>query len=174
MLVVIKYCQWEYKFMKKVLYSIILFLVVVLFVFVVLFFNMLNKKNLEITLLQQQVTNVSQNSALDKELQECMAKENYTTTGMSKCVEEQSISLENEVTHKVQLLNTKLPNDKLFLLQNSQNKWIEYKKAELLLVQAVLQQRDGTINTNISSGDNFKFLQRRVDDLSSYLFDLGE
>lgn len=160
--------------MKKVLYSIILFLVVVLFVFVVLFFNMLNKKNLEITLLQQQVTNVSQNSALDKELQECMAKENYTTTGMSKCVEEQSISLENEVTHKVQLLNTKLPNDKLFLLQNSQNKWIEYKKAELLLVQAVLQQRDCTINTNLSSGDNFKFLQRRVDDLSSYLFDLGE
>lgn len=156
--------------MKKVLYSIILFLVVVLFVFVVLFFNMLNKKNLEITLLQQQVTNVSQNSALDKELQECMAKENYTATGMSKCVEEQSISLENEVTHKVQLLNTKLPNDKLFLLQNSQNKWIEYKKAELLLVQAVLQQRDGTINTNLSSGDNFKFLQRRVDDLSSYLF----
>ena len=70
--------------MKKVLYSIILFLVVVLFVLVVLFFNMLNKKNLEITLLQQQVTNVSQNSALDKELQECMAKENYTTTGMSK------------------------------------------------------------------------------------------
>ena len=46
----------------------------------------------------------------------------------------------------------------------------EYKKAELLLVQAVLQQRDGTINTNLSSGDNFKFLQRRVDDLSSYLF----
>ncbi len=160
--------------MKKVLYSIILFLVVVLFVLVVLFFNMLNKKNLEITLLQQQVTNISQNSALDKELQECMAKENYTTAGMSKCVDEQSISLEKEITHKVQLLNTKLPKDKLFLLQNSQNKWIEYKKAELLLVQAVLQQRDGTINTNLSSGDNFKFLQRRVDDLSAYLFNLGE
>lgn len=160
--------------MKKVLYSIILFLVVSLFVLIFLFFNMLNKKNLEITLLKQQITNVSQNSDLDKELQECMAKENYTTVGMSKCVDEQSISLEKEITHNVQLLNTKLPKDKLFLLQNSQNKWIEYKKAELLLVRAVLQQQEGTINTNLYSGDNSKFLQRRVDDLSAYLFYLGE
>lgn len=160
--------------MKKVLYSIIFFLVIVLFALVALFFNILNTKNLEITLLKQQIINFNQSSDLDKDLQECMAKENYTTAGMSKCVDKQSISLESEINRNVRLLNTRLPKDKLFLLRNSQNKWIEYKKADLLLVQAVLQQQEGTINTNLYSGDNFKFLQRRVDDLSSYLFDLGE
>lgn len=156
--------------MKKFFYLLILCFIVILFVVAVIFFDILNKKNAEIDSLKQQISLISKHSSLDKEIQECMQKANYTTAGMSDCVNQKSIYYGKEISKNVKLLDQKLPKDIIFLLNDSQNKWIEYKKADLLFEQRILELQYGSMNNNLYSGDRFKLLQRRAEDLSAFVF----
>lgn len=111
---------------------------------------------------------------IEKDVQNCMKKEDYTTAGMSKCVDNSINDWNKEIDKYLSLLKDTLPEDKYKLLQISQEKWEEYKKAQWQLLEATLSEKDGTMYINILSGDKADVVEKRAKDLSGFYFELTD
>ena len=111
---------------------------------------------------------------IEKDVQNCMKKEDYTTAGMSKCVDNSINDWNKEIDKYLSLLKDTLPEDKYKLLQISQEKWEEYKKAQWQLLDVALSEKDGTMYINILSGDKADVVEKRAKDLSGFYFELTD
>ena len=111
---------------------------------------------------------------IEKAVQNCMKKEDYTTAGMSKCVEDSINDWNKEIDKYLSLLKDILPEDKYKLLKISQEKWEEYKNAQWQLLEAGLSEKDGTMYINILSGDKADVVEKRAKDLSGFYFELTD
>ena len=111
---------------------------------------------------------------IEKDVQNCMKKEDYTTAGMSKCVDNSINDWNKEIDKYLSLLKDTLPEDKYKLLQISQEKWEEYKNAQWQLLEATLSEKDGTMYINILSGDKADVVEKRAKDLSGFYFELTD
>ena len=111
---------------------------------------------------------------IEKAVQNCMKQEDYTTAGMSKCVDASINDWNKEIDKYLLLLKDTLPEDKYKLLQISQEKWEEYKNAQWQLLEATLSEKDGTMYINILSGDKADVVEKRAKDLSGFYFELTD
>ena len=111
---------------------------------------------------------------IEKDVQNCMKKEDYTTAGMSKCVDNSINDWNKEIDKYLSLLKDILPEEKYKLLQISQEKWEEYKNAQWQLLEAGLTEKDGTMYINILSGDKADVVEKRAKDLSGFYFELTD
>ena len=172
--------------MKKkiqILVLIILLLVIILGLFVIqkqkeqlkyLEFE-LSEKDRVIENLREEKNNLPPEAEvhpIEKALEDCLKKEDYTTAGMSKCVDDSRNEWNKEIDKYLTLLKDALPEDKYNLLQTSQEKWEEYKEAEWNLLEKTLQEKDGTMYVNIISGDKANIVEKRAKDLSELYFEL--
>ena len=123
---------------------------------------------------KQELTSETNIHPIEKAVQECMKQENYTTAGMSKCVDDSVNDWNGEIDKYFSLLKEVLPNDKYNLLQVSQEKWENYKEAQWDFLEAALSEKDGTMYINILSADKADVVEKRAKDLSGFYFELTD
>ena len=171
---------------NKILISVLIILILILcFNSYIVFKQNKQLKSLEIQLSEQDrvIAGLKQEKdntpdaeihPIEKAVQDCMQKEDYTTAGMSKCVDASINDWNKEIDKYLSLLKYTLPEDKYKLLQISQEKWEEYKKAQWQLLEATLSEKDGTMYINILSGDKADVVEKRAKDLSGFYFELTD
>lgn len=111
---------------------------------------------------------------IEKAVQECMKKEDYTTVGMSKCVDDSINDWNKEIDKYLSLLKEMLPEEQYDLLETSQNKWEDYKKAQWAFLNAAIDEKHGTMYINVLSGDRAGVVENRAKDLSGLFFELTD
>ena len=171
---------------NKILISVLIILILVLcFSSYIVFKQNKQLKSLEIQLSEQDrvIAGLKQEKdntpdaeihPIEKAVQDCMQKEDYTTAGMSKCVNASINDWNKEIDKYLSLLKYTLPEDKYKLLQISQEKWEEYKNAQWHLLEAALGEKAGTMYINILSGDKTDVVEKRAKDLSGLYFELTD
>lgn len=172
---------------NKILISVLIILILILcFNSYIVFKQNKQLKSLEIQLseqerviagLKQEKNNITFDAGIhpiEKAVQDCMQKEDYTTAGMSKCVDDSINDWYKEIDKYLLLLKDTLPEDKYKLLQISQERWEEYKNAQWHLLEAALGEKAGTIYINILSGDKADVVEKRAKDLSGFYFELTD
>ena len=123
---------------------------------------------------KQNLTSQTEVHPIEKAVQECMKKENYTTTGMLKCVDESINDWNKEIDKYLLLLKETLPKEQYDLLEISQNKWEEYQKAQWTFLNSVIIEKQGTMYINVLSGDRADVVEKRAKDLSGLYFELND
>ena len=111
---------------------------------------------------------------IEKAVQECMKKEDYTTVGMSKCVDDSINDWNKEIDRYLSLFKETLPEEHYDLLETSQNKWEDYKKAQWTFLNAAISEKQGTMYINVLSGDRAGVVENRAKDLSGLFFELTD
>lgn len=111
---------------------------------------------------------------IEKAVQDCMQKENYSTFGMSGCVDESVNDWNKEINKYIAQLKEILPDEKYEFLKNSQKEWTDYKDAEWALLEVTIGEKTGSIYVNILSADKSAVLEKRAKDLSGLYFELTE
>ena len=139
------------------------------------------KQNKELKFLQsklseqeQSFTPETESHPIEKAVQECMKKEDYTTVGMSKCVDDSINDWNKEIDKYLSLLKEMLPEEQYDLLETSQNKWEDYKKAQWAFLNAAIDEKHGTMYINVLSGDRAGVVEKRAKDLSGLFFELTD
>lgn len=146
-------------------------------------FLLINKKNAQIETLKREIINKnndisklkkdlenvqtdnSKQHPIDLAVQKCMEDKNYTTYGMSQCVDDSIDEWNKEIEKYIKLLKNTLPSKSYELLTVSQEKWSEYKKAQTDFNNNAVAQKSGTIYINITSGLNAYIVEQRAKDL---------
>ncbi len=123
---------------------------------------------------KQNLTSQTEVHPIEKAVQECMKKENYTTTGMLKCVDESINDWNKEIDKYLLLLKETLPKEQYDLLEISQNKWEEYQKAQWTFLNSAIIEKQGTMYINVLSGDRADVVEKRAKDLSGLYFELND
>ena len=139
------------------------------------------KQNKELKFLQSKLSEQEQSFTpeteihpIEKAVQECMKKEDYTTVGMSKCVDDSINDWNKEIDKYLSLLKEVLPEEQYDLLETSQNKWEDYKKAQWAFLNAAIDEKHGTMYINVLSGDRAGVVEKRAKDLSGLFFELTD
>lgn len=115
--------------------------------------------------------NQQQKHPIDIELDKCMAK-NPSTLGMSNCMQLAADQWSKEIEQSISVLQKTLTPSQVQLLDNSQAKWEEYKKAQFELNKDVIGSKDGSIYLNILDGANSDIVERRARELNGLLSDI--
>lgn len=123
---------------------------------------------------QESFTSKAEIHPIEKAVQECMKKEDYTTVGMSKCVDDSINDWNKEIDKYLSLFKETLPEEQYDLLKNSQNKWEDYKKAQWAFFNAAISEKQGTMYINVLSGDRAGVVEKRAKDLSGLFFELTD
>ena len=105
---------------------------------------------------------------VEMELQSCMAK-NPTPSGMNKCTNAANEQWGKEIDQNLSLLHQSLTPAQYQVLSEAQNKWEEYKKAQVILNNNVIGVRKGMDALNAQDKANMEISKRRAKELS-YLF----
>lgn len=140
------------------------------------------KQNKELKLLQSKLSEQEQETfkpkaeiqPIEKSVQDCMKKEDYTTGGMSKCLDDSINDWNKEIDRYLSLLKETLPEEQYDLLKTSQNKWEDYKKAQWAFLNAAIGKNQGTMYINVLSGDRADVVEKRAKDLSGLYFELTD
>ena len=106
---------------------------------------------------------------IDIEVQKCMKKENYTTGGMSYCVAQSNKKWEKEIEKSIKELKKYLKEDEYKKLLYSEQKWEEYKKAKIELLNETYLKSPAHIYINYLSGDVVNITEERAYELSLFL-----
>jgi len=107
---------------------------------------------------------------IEKAVQDCMKKENYTTYGMSKCVDNSIYAWQDEINKTLTNLKNTLSKDEYKLLLESQNKWDDYKNTMFSILDNTLGQKQGSIYINILSGNKAGIIETRARELESLYY----
>lgn len=99
--------------------------------------------------------------------QECMRKQNYTTAAMASCTYSARDEWYKEIDTNIMLLKNHMTKQQYNLLVNSQNKWIEYEKAEEKLLAETIGTFVGTMYIPTLAGMQEEIVKQRASDLSS-------
>ena len=162
--------------MKKVVLLSLSFIFCIIAVFYIV-----DVKNHEIQALRQTVE--KQNETIkqlqkitvipeeEKVVQECMKNANYTTTGMTNCVNDSTKRWNKKIDNSIISLKKVLSSDDYRLLENSQQKWKEYKEAQWAFLENFYSQKDGTIYSNILSADKSEIVKHRAQELDGLHFE---
>lgn len=137
----------------------------------------LSQQEQSITELKQEkesLTPKAEIHPIERAVQECMKKEDYTTVGMSKCVDDSINDWNNEIDKYLLLFKETLPKEQYDLLETSQNEWEDYKKAQWAFLNAVIEEKQGTMYINVLSGDRASVVEKRAKDLSGLFFELTD
>ena len=104
---------------------------------------------------------------IDVEIQECMKSCNYTTVCMNECVYASENKYEKEMNKYINLLKKIMTKEQIAKLQNSQKKWIEYKNSQQILNSGTIGKMEGTMYTNVLSGEQVGITELRAKELKS-------
>ena len=99
---------------------------------------------------------------IELEVQECMKKQNYTTVGMSYCVDKSIESWEKEIDKYLKLLETKLTSSQYEALGKSQKQWILYKDMQWQVIDEIMKDCQGSICLNLISGKKAELVKSRA------------
>jgi len=103
---------------------------------------------------------------IEQKVQDCMKQNNFTTAGMSQCVNDSVKDWSNEIDKSLTLFKNKLSKEQYVQLQVSQAQWEKYKLAELKFLSSVIGSKTGTIYINILSGEKAAIVETRARDLA--------
>lgn len=182
--------------MKKYYYIIVLSLVTLLIAISIWEASIIHSKNITISELKNDLSNCQTSLAQERSeiknlkddlriykkephpieiaVQECMKKENYTTAGMSMCVDNSINDWFKEINKYLKLLNEVLPPEMYKKVLTSQTKWLEYRKAQTDLINNTVSTRLGTIYINISSAMRASIVEDRAYELKHIYDDMKE
>lgn len=107
---------------------------------------------------------------IEQKVQQCMKNKNYTTAGMSQCVNDSITDWNNEIDKYMSLLKKKLTKEQCALVASSQAEWEKYKKAEWLFLNSSIGQKEGTMYINILSASKADIVEKRARDLESLYY----
>lgn len=99
---------------------------------------------------------------IEQKVQDCMKQHNFTTAGMSQCVNESIADWSGEIDKYISLFRTKLSKEQFASLQNSQARWEKYKTAEWNSLNSIFGAKSGTIYINILSGTKADIVEARA------------
>ncbi len=110
---------------------------------------------------------------IEKEVQNCMKKMNYTTAGMINCVYKSEEKWEKEVQKYLSELKKNLTEEEYTLLLASQKDWEEYRKSQIKMIKKIYSNAKGTIYQNYASADIVAIVENRAKYLS-WLLDISK
>ena len=103
-----------------------------------------------------------------------MKNANYTTIGMTTCVNDATERWNKKIDSNIMLLKKFLSVEDYNLLEQSQQKWIEYKNVQWAFLESVYSKQDGTIYSNILSSNKSEIIEQRAQTLNGLLFELNK
>lgn len=102
--------------------------------------------------------------------QDCMKKENYTTSGMNKCVYDSVNDWEKEINKHLAALKKITDKGQYAFVQQAQKDWEIYRKSQSIANSELLQSKQGTMYINIKTGMNVDIYESRAEELKSLYY----
>jgi len=112
--------------------------------------------------------------SIDKHIDECMAKQNYSPIIMHECVYEGEKMWLKEINRLEGEISKNLSPEALKIFNKSKEHWLEYYKFEEELMHKTLYSKDGLINVQFARGFMFDLVKNRAQILDGFYHDLTE
>lgn len=109
---------------------------------------------------------------IETEIQLCMEKENYTTSGMSHCIYKSIPQWEKEIKKYNKLILKKLSSEKKIIFYTNHKQWENYKESQKNIIYEILYSKEGTIYQNISAGYFIDIYKQRILFLKNFYDDI--
>lgn len=107
---------------------------------------------------------------IERKVQVCMKQKNYTTAGMSLCVNDSIADWNNEINKYLSRFQSKLSKEQHSFLNASQLQWEKYQKAEWQFLNSAIGTKEGTMYINILSASKADIVEQRAKDLESLFY----
>lgn len=116
---------------------------------------------------------VSEIDLIEVKVKKCIEKD-YSTTAMSKCVQNSYNDWNLKIEQYILYLKNILDYDQYLLLNQSQKKWLEYKNVQWILLDKTQGKKEGTIHRNITDASKANILKIRSQELEALYFFLSK
>lgn len=111
---------------------------------------------------------------IDKELQNCLdSSENYTTSGMSDCVNAATKKWDAELNKKYKQLMGLLTAEQKEKLKIAQREWIKYRDKEIEFSNQFYNDMQGSMWIPVAARKNLDLTKQRTLELERYISDLS-
>ncbi len=110
---------------------------------------------------------------IDKELQDCLeSSENYTTQGITDCVNKATLKWDTELNKKYKELLDLLTEEQKEKLKIAQREWIQYRDKEIEFINQLYFDMQGTMWIPIAAQTKLSLTRKRTIELESYIANL--
>ena len=163
--------------MKRTTKVLIVFIFIILFIFCIIsalkYRNQvknLNSRNIELIkeINTLKVTN-SKKHLIDIELEKCINND-YSTAGMTNCVDTSANEWTKEIEKYYSLLEKVMTKEQFKALQNSQKIWEKYKQAQFNVNKSVFDNVQGTMYINILASEQMNIIKQRARELENLYY----
>jgi uncharacterized protein YecT (DUF1311 family) len=105
---------------------------------------------------------------IDKYLDSCFQKNDYTTVGMMNCTEEAIKMWDDELNRYYKLLVKILDEESVKTLKTSELQWIEFKEKEFKNIESIYSKLDGTMYVSMKYYAMMEILKTRAKQLGDF------
>jgi uncharacterized protein YecT (DUF1311 family) len=105
---------------------------------------------------------------IDKYLDSCFQKNDYTTVGMMNCTEEAIKMWDDELNKYYKLLMKILDEESAKTLKISELQWIEFKEKEYKNIESIYSKLDGTMYVPMQYYAKMEIIKTRAKQLGDF------
>lgn len=118
---------------------------------------------------------VLEENSIDKELNECLeSSENYSTKGMTECLNQAAQKWEIELNKVYQKLLGSLSKDAKEKLITAQRKWVEFRDREIQFSNQYYHDLGGTMWIPVKAEKILSLTKNRTLELENYLVSISD